>query len=78
MEWISVEDRLPEDEGYYIVLINKIPFVSKWRQLETNGFDIYLLAFSLPKHYAPPTYWMPLPNPPIDKSESINQTEQET
>ena len=55
-EWISVKDRLPEDEKSVLVITkNGKPWVAhydlKWRGWRTSGSTTI-------------THWMPLPEPP--------------
>lgn len=63
-EWISVDERLPEREGKYLVYTYKggIGFgefrsylLNKERALSAPQFDYYV------------THWMPLPEPPMMK-----------
>jgi len=59
-EWISVEDRLPEQDGYYLVnvlceLANGV-YLAKFE----NGATFMWHPFSK----ADVTHWMPLPEPP--------------
>ena len=63
-EWISVDERLPEEEGYYLCVLaddivapyvlrvqfsNNKFFISEWHE-ENTGRKV--------------THWMPLPEPP--------------
>lgn len=61
LEWISVEDRLPEDKvevlGYFIVNPN-LPGDREVTSREDNRWD-YGGAYERTV-----THWMPLPNPP--------------
>ena len=74
-EWISVEDRLPDKTGRYLVLKNRIAP----DYLGGNGTDIVILKFFTDKGFRMPTHipdwineeiseevthWMPLPQPP--------------
>ena len=74
-EWISVEDRLPDKTGRYLVLKNRIAP----DYLGGNGTDIVILKFFTDKGFRMPTHipdwineeiseevthWMPLPEPP--------------
>ena len=77
-EWISVEDRLPEDSGYYLVV-----YRDKYNESISIDFDMYvkcnigewwesefacditnqfLWATRLQEQEV--THWMPLPQPP--------------
>ena len=58
-EWISVEDRLPDDVGYYIVAT-----VFSYAPVRTGHFK---RNSDNPWAYFQPgeiTHWMPLPEPP--------------
>ena len=66
--WISVKDRLPEEHGGYLAVLN-----ARLEDDFEDGYDpIYvdMVAFNKdypqdwPKEYI--LYWMPLPEPPID------------
>jgi hypothetical protein len=67
-EWISVEERLPETEGWYLVYtapdkkhrsINKAEFC---KGFEWNNFEPYWRGAG--GHWGNVTHWMPLPEPP--------------
>ena len=70
-EWISVEDRLPEEEGAYLVLIvdylgeerMEVVELFKW----ANCFDWSSHMSSRWKDSNTITHWMPLPAPPTEK-----------
>lgn len=67
MEWISVKERLPEDEGYY--LTHDINWADcGYAVLEfypgTREYNWYDSIDGM--HVMPPDYWMPLPDPPED------------
>lgn len=72
-EWISVKDRMPEDDGYYMVYAK-----GYWGNNRLIG-DLAISKFD--KNYETPwgiergkargwkgiiTHWMPLPEPPED------------
>ena len=62
MEWISVKDRLPEKEGYVLIIYGKhLPFIAMY----CDG-DFYSEGeIWNPTHEIwHPTHWMPLPDPP--------------
>ena len=67
-EWISVEDRLPEEEGWYLVFttpnrehksINKAMFCKGYAW---GNFEPYWRGAG--GHWANVTHWMPIPLPP--------------
>ena len=62
-EWISVDDRLPEESGYYLVFAdigrNEVLSYSKKYQAFNTFDDSYSES-----NVIPVTHWMPLPNPP--------------
>ena len=77
-EWISVEDRLPEDSGYYLVV-----YRDKYNGSISIAFDMYVkcnvgewweseFACDITKQFLwatrlqeqEVTHWMPLPEPP--------------
>lgn len=73
-EWISVEDRLPDESDQYLVTNGKIITVRMFKH--PDGFT----AFSKPSFCVWdnsgdgwwvksefPTHWMPLPSPPTEK-----------
>ena len=74
-EWISVDDRLPDKTGRYLVLKNRIAPDC----LGGNRTDIVILRFFVDKGFRMPTHipdwineeineevthWMPIPQPP--------------
>lgn len=70
-EWVSVEDRLPETEGTYIVMTEK-----SWEhtpnKVMTMEYEIKTLRGVEKRRWKwynklpiwPVTHWMPLPEPP--------------
>ena len=67
-EWISVDDRLPEEEGWYLVYttpnrehksINKAMFCKGYAW---GNFEPYWRGAG--GHWANVTHWMPMPEPP--------------
>ena len=77
-EWISVDDRLPEDSGYYLVV-----YRDKYNESISIDFDMYVkcnigewweseFACDIAKPFLwatrlqeqEVTHWMPLPQPP--------------
>ena len=73
-EWISVEDRLPQERGRYLVMLKTDGDIG----YEVHDHLIRILHFGsdgwrLPRHYPEwihdaltqeVTHWMPLPEPP--------------
>lgn len=65
-QWISVEDRLPDEDGRYMCYVKKLErgdldvymrllfLDGKWPWIENKDRDIYNKV----------THWMPLPEPP--------------
>ena len=58
-KWISVKDRLPEDDTSVLVFGGKSMYIA---QCFNNGKSWYRIGTR--NHYCNPTHWMPLPNPP--------------
>jgi hypothetical protein len=63
-EWIDVNERLPEEEGRYIVCTKNI---TGWKPLKNTVFicgymfnDFIYMGWE----NNPVTHWMPLPEPP--------------
>ena len=56
-QWIPVEERLPENDGYVQCLMGRsnLPF---------NAMFYRLSGFSLDMETVEPKYWQPLPTPP--------------
>jgi len=69
MEWISVEDRLPEEEGDYLTFIidstaNR-PYEIQYFFKETRGYDSGWTHWSqIDWPGAKVTHWMPIQSPP--------------
>ena len=74
-QWISVEDRLPDETGRYLVVKKRIAP----EELGGNKTDIVILRFFVDKGFRMPihipdwineeideevTHWMPIPQPP--------------
>ena len=65
-EWISVKDRLPDENGYYLceVCFSSVSDCKSYRRLilywEDNVWIDMPNCFKTRK----PTHWMPLPQPP--------------
>ena len=68
-EWISVEERLPEAEGWYLTFNEASPSgfsnVDKWMP------GRWIIAESNMVHV---THWMPLPEPPNDLEPDFGET----
>ena len=63
MEWISIKERLPENDKYVLAyFFNKSPYIAwhKGKYWCTDDFDLD------EKEEGAPKYWMPLPEPPKD------------
>ena len=62
-EWISVDDRLPEESGYYLVFedIGRSEVLSYSKKYQ--AFNAYDDSYS-ESNVIPVTHWMPMPNPP--------------
>ena len=71
-EWISVEDRLPDNKEYDWVLAQvvedngfmHIPRVMEYRQLKNDWFEETYGWLSEHNSVFTVTHWMPLPKPP--------------
>lgn len=65
MEWISVEDRLPDTCGDFLVWMPKSNHIA-WAFLNS---DKRWAASGFNNFYAGVTHWMPLPEPPENDDE---------
>ncbi len=69
-EWISVEDRLPAEEGYYLVCIDNCGEI-KMEVMELvkyrNSFNWANHIWSWWQEFNTITHWMPLPELPTIK-----------
>ena len=65
-KWISVEERLPEKEGHYLVVINNTVVCGYYLDKESGAYPkgFYDFMFDNGQAYCRPTHWMPIPNPP--------------
>ena len=76
-EWISVDERLPEEKGFYLTFQDG--------KLWINNFDAQKCKFGVWWHYTPDgrreknyrfieadkiTHWMPMPEPPMMEGKS--------
>jgi hypothetical protein len=68
MEWISVEDRLPEDGVDVLVYVENNFIFTASHQYVTGGGD-YWHEFPPSDIVFKPTHWMPLPEPPEGASD---------
>lgn len=60
--WVSVEERLPEDEGAVLVCgSRKGIYTAEFRR---NGNYHWFHKLNSKCHHCDPTHWMPLPEPP--------------
>lgn len=61
-KWVSVEERLPEDEGAVLVCgSRKGIYTAEFRR---NGNYHWFHKLNSKCHHCDPTHWMPLPDPP--------------
>ena len=67
MEWISVEDRLPDNPGKYLVAYRGRNSRSGEPQGELHvGLDSFRGKTAWAKYaYSTVYYWMPMPEPPV-------------
>jgi len=73
MQWISVKDRLPEDDLYVLVYFGKKPWLNFWttdnraigcrNNAENRDISEWCVYKDTPTHDEV-THWMPLPQPP--------------
>ena len=62
-EWISVDDELPEVEGYVVCIAKRNPFsrfMPMVARIEKNGWVNPITE----QYISEVTHWMPLPQPP--------------
>jgi hypothetical protein len=71
-EWVSVEDRLPEDMQSVLILICDSPIIIMSATYEYEGN----LFFSADNKYYSPTHWMPIP--PLSKMETTGGKDDNT
>lgn len=70
MKWISVKDRLPDDNSGYVVLAFCNDIVGSWIEiLHHNGK--FFLSDGGKEYPCIVTHWMPLPKPPEDIKEQV-------
>lgn len=67
-EWISVEDRLPEEKGEYLVVYHPCWWDDVKYDENCVGMDSFRGKTSwAKKKFQRVTHWMPLPTPPTEK-----------
>ena len=62
-EWISVDDRVPEDGGYVVCIAKRNPFsrfMPMVARIEKNGWVNPITE----QYISEVTHWMQMPNPP--------------
>ena len=59
MEWISINDRLPNSPGHYLAVADWMGVVEKAEFDGTSQWNVSFGGSSV-------THWMPLPEPPKD------------
>lgn len=59
-QWISVKDRFPDDDGWYLVYKFKQVRIAEWCE------NCWYNERDLPIDDVAITHWMPLPEPPKD------------
>jgi len=62
MEWISVEDRLPEDESWVVVYSDE-PYISYYSKEGWLHCNCNCREGSGPEDLERVTHWQPLPSP---------------
>ncbi len=63
-EWISVEDRLPEEIIEEIIVCRDKDCIASMAARYIGGEFITYGAFGADMPFKNPTHWMPLPEPP--------------
>lgn len=63
MEWIDVNDRLPEKENFYLVWANSHVFMFYYG-LHHDGDICWWYKEERIRRYMTPSHWQPLPQPP--------------
>ena len=64
--WISVKDRLPENENPVLVFGGKSIYTAVYGN--RGGYSNQWWKLNSKTHYCNPTHWMPLPSPPITQN----------
>jgi hypothetical protein len=70
--WISVEDRLPEKIGNYLVWCNSI--ASQKHPSICSKVDVLFFVTGCDWKDAKVLFWMPLPTPPDTSKRTVDQT----
>lgn len=65
-QWISVKDRLPEEETEYLCWFGNFPMGAFARVCRWNKIRGAFWCYSDNAKWAFVTHWMPLPEPPKD------------
>lgn len=73
-EWIDVNERLPDKEGYYLVFIvdnfgetrSEVMYLCKY----ATSFNWAEHVSSYWKYHNTITHWMPLPEPPTERGDT--------
>ena len=60
--WISVDDRMPDDESGYRVLVTANDIVSQWTEILNHNKTMWVMQGG-DEYPAIVTHWMPLPKP---------------
>ncbi len=65
-EWISVKERLPEENGYYlcVVCVSSVNQRNEYRRMILFWEDNVWIDMANSFRTKKPLYWMPLPEPP--------------
>ena len=68
-EWISVENGLPDEQGYYNVVTKTGVVLEAWWFIDAKEwvFPNYSDGKEVEEHNPPVTHWMPLPEPPKEQ-----------
>ena len=70
-EWISVDERLPEKDGRYLVAMkNGDDYHISTRKFKRSDLPIWWKGHTYgywARHTGGVRYWMPLPEPPTEK-----------
>jgi hypothetical protein len=64
MDWISVEERLPAERGFYLVSLDTTPQVAMESEFYADKFHRTGGDFGV---ISCVTHWMPLPEPPLPR-----------